>query len=87
METIDEIKDLFGRVEEKSRFINDLSMHVPVKPSSIKVNWLCDSGFWSIPEEYQKTVLAMLRERVGQQEWMQKHGVSAIHRAEQAENP
>ena len=59
---LEEIKKEFGKVQNKTEFIREAAERFPVKPQSIKQNWLCDSGFWSVPKKYRRELLEALRE-------------------------
>lgn len=51
----DQIKDLYSQLKEKTKFIELVAKKVNRSPKSLRNHWF--SEFWSIPEEYQQTVI------------------------------
>ena len=64
---IENIKQLFEMVENKTNFIMELSKHVPAKGNTIRQHWLSDYGLWSIPDRHQELVLKMLQKTINKQ--------------------
>ena len=51
----DQIKELYSQLKEKTKFIELVAKKVNRSPKSLRNHWF--SEFWSIPEEYQQTVI------------------------------
>jgi len=64
MTTIENIKDLYGKVNDKHKFLETASKEFGRKPASIKKNWLCDSGFWSVPEDCKGKLIDLLQKQI-----------------------
>lgn len=56
------IKDLYTKVDKKNDFILLLSQEFSIKPNSIRTNWF--QTFFSIPEKHQSRVLELLQKRI-----------------------
>jgi len=61
---IENIQDLWGQIENRKDVICVIADSCNVKPISVSKNWLCDSGFWSIPVRHQETVVTILQRSI-----------------------
>lgn len=68
MKTIDNIKDLFEQVNNRTAFIEMVANDLKKKPISLSKNWFCASGFWSIPDRYQNRVVELLQKTIASQD-------------------
>lgn len=67
MTKIDNIKRLYKKINDKYKLLETASNEFGRKPASIKKNWLCDSGFWSVPEECQDRLIELLQNQIQKQ--------------------
>lgn len=67
MSKIENIKTLFRQVDHKGKFILASADEFGVTPQTIKSNWLCDSGFWSVPKKHQDRLVELLQRQVQKQ--------------------
>ena len=64
---IDNIKNLFQQIENRTDCIATISGATGIKGNTIARHWLTDSGFWSIPEKHQETVVTILQKIIKKQ--------------------
>ncbi|MEC4049778.1 hypothetical protein OX284_010095 [Flavobacterium sp. SUN046] len=62
---IDEIKDLYSQVKEKTKFIINVSPLIGRAPKTLRNHWF--SEFWSIPKEHQPRVKELLETTIKNQ--------------------
>ena len=60
------IKKLWNKIpkEDRAKVILELSELTKVKPNTIQRHWLCDSGFWSVPDRHLKEVTSYFQIRI-----------------------
>ena len=61
MTTIDNIKDLYGQLNDKEKFILLLCDEFGGSPRAKRNNWFSDSGFWNVPEKKQVRVVEIMQ--------------------------
>lgn len=59
---IDNIKNLYAQVGHKTNFTIKLAEALGKSPQSLRVHWF--GNFWSIPDEYQDTVVDFLQKTI-----------------------
>lgn len=62
---IDNIKNLYSKVNKKTQFIEDCAEALGKSPLSLRAHWF--AVFWSIPEEYQDKVITILQNTINNQ--------------------
>ena len=63
---IDEIKELYSKVNKKTKFIISLATELGKSPKACRNNWFGE--FWIIPSEYHARVKELLEETIKNQE-------------------
>ena len=59
--TIKEIKTRYRKLDNKKKFIEEVCEAVGRSHNTVRHHWFSDSGFWSVPRQYQSTVLSLLK--------------------------
>lgn len=62
---MDNIKDLYSKLNHKTNFTILLAKELGKSPNSLRVHWF--GNFWSIPEQYQDTVIRFLQNTIKNQ--------------------
>lgn len=62
---IDNIKNLYAQLNHKTNFTIALANELDKSPQSLRVHWF--GNFWSIPDEYQDTVISFLQNTIKNQ--------------------
>lgn len=62
---IDEIKELYSQINEKTKFMEMVASDLIKKPNTLKNHWF--SSFFSIPDEYQERVMELLQNTIKEQ--------------------
>lgn len=57
---IEEIKILYKKVDKKTDFIKFAASYFGKSPKTLRNHWFSETGFWSIPEDYQIEVKQLL---------------------------
>ena len=58
---IENIKILMAQVDNKTKAVVAVADACGKSPQTVRAHWLCDSGFWSVPESEQETVNRVLQ--------------------------
>ncbi len=62
---IETIQELYSQVNHKTKWISKAAEEVERTPRTLRVHWFAQ--FWSIPEEYQQTIIDLLKLELKQQ--------------------
>lgn len=61
------IKHLYGKIKNKSNFIQLVADETKANYGTVKSHWLCASGGFSVPEKYQERVIELLQNTIRSQ--------------------
>ena len=64
---IENIQNLFSELNNKTKFIKEAADDLNKSPNTLRHHWFSNSGFWSIPEEYQPRVVELLQNKIKEQ--------------------
>ncbi len=64
---IETIKMLFASIKDKTSLIHDIAREVPTTFGTIRNTWFSNYRGWSIPQEYQNTVLKIISRTLNEQ--------------------
>lgn len=64
---IDNIKNLWPEISHKTSFIELVAEDLDKAPSTLRQHWFSNTGFWSVPEEYQARVVELMQNRIKNQ--------------------
>lgn len=67
MTKIDNIINLYKKINQKNKFIQLVASNVDRKPNTIKTHWFSSANFYSIPEEFQDTVITLAQNTIKNQ--------------------
>jgi len=62
---LDEIKELYAQIYEKTKFISLVAANLGKQPRSLRNHWF--GSFWAIPADYQPKVVELLKKTIKQQ--------------------
>ena len=62
---IDNIKDLYSQIKQKTNYMIELATHLDKSPNSLRVHWF--GNFWSIPSHHQDEVIIFTQKYIKNQ--------------------
>tara|TARA_R110002051_G_scaffold224048_1_gene287250 strand:+ start:6951 stop:7181 length:231 start_codon:yes stop_codon:yes gene_type:complete len=61
---IDNIISLYGKIDNKTKFIKEVAKDVNRKPNTVRTHWFSSANFYSIPEEFQDRVIQLAQNTI-----------------------
>lgn len=65
MNKIENIKNMYSKINKKTQFIGMVAEDLGKNPQYVRGHWF--SAFWTIPEHYQNRVIELLQNTIANQ--------------------